>query len=232
MDMSLLKRLEKVQIISVIERAALFGGDIWQTIPGNTERQLLRIIQIQNDIKFDKVILRTHTLVNVDPRLPIFIRLSYRNLIFRLDPRQYKINGDKLICEYPYEARALEERNGDRYVLPFDAQISLSLKRVEKTVRELTYDMELRIIDVSTQGFGILISSHNRDYFRKGDHFWLKAIDQKVLRYHILGSVCYVAPKGYFLKKGDVRVGLSLQMPLAPDVFEYLKKKCLIVLSA
>lgn len=232
MDMALLKRLEKLQIISVIERAALFGGDIWQTIPGHTERQLLRIIHIQNDIKFDKVVLRTHTLVNVDPRHPIFIRLSYRNLIFRLDPRQYKISGDKLICDYPQEARALEERNGDRYVLPFDAQISLSLRRVEKTLRELTYDMELRIIDVSTQGFGILISSHNRDYFRKGDHFWLKAIDQTALRYHILGSVCYVAPKGYFLKKGDVRVGLSLQMPLAPDVFEYLKKKCLIVLSA
>ena len=96
----------------------------------------------------------------------------------------------------------------------------------------MTYDMELRIIDVSSKGFGILISSHNSDYFKKHDHFWLKSIDQKPLRHHILGSVCYVAPKGYYLKKGDVRVGLSLKMPLAPDVFDYLKKKCIVVLSA
>lgn len=232
MDMSLLKRLERVQIITAIEKAALFGGDIWQTIPGVPGRQLLRIVQIQNDIKIDKVILRANLPVSVDPRYPIFIRLNYRNVIFRLEPREFRVNGDKITCEYPAEARALEERNGDRYVLPFDAQISMSVRRVEKTIKEMTYDMELRIIDVSNKGFGILISSHNRDYFRKNDFFWLKSIDQKPLRHHILGSVCYVAPKGYYLKKGDVRVGLSLKMPLEKEVFEYLKKKCLIVLSA
>lgn len=233
MDMSLLKELEnRAQIITVIERAALFGGDIWQTAPGKDGRELLRIIQIQNDIKHDQVIFRTHAIAHVDPFRPIFIRLSYRNLIFRLEPREFRVMGDKIVCDYPNQARALEERNGDRYVLPFDADISLSVRRVEKTIREMTYDMELRIIDVSTKGFGILISGHNRDYFKKNDHFWLKSIDHKPLRHHILGSVCYVAPKGYYLKKGDVRVGLSLKMALAPDIFEYLKKKCIIVLSA
>ena len=163
---------------------------------------------------------------------PIFIRLNYRNIIFRLDPREYKIIGDKLICHYPPEARALEERIGDRYVLPFEADISLSIKRVERSLREMTYEMELRIIDVGPQGFGILISNHNREYFRKNDHFWLKAIDQKALSSHILGKVCYVAPKGYYLKKGDVRVGLALQRPLPHETFEYLKRKCQLVLSA
>lgn len=233
MDMSLLKQLNnRAQIISMIERAELFGGDIWQSTPGSLDRELLRIIQIQNDIKQDKVIIRAHTFMHMDPTRPIFIRLSYRNIIFRLEPKDYIMMGDKLICNYPHEARALEERHGDRYVLPFESEISLSVKRVEKTVREMTYDMELRIIDVGAKGFGILISGYNRDYFKKNDHFWLKAIDHNPLSSHILGCVCYVAPKGYYLNKGDVRVGLRLQMPLPQEVFEYLRRKCIVVLSA
>lgn len=234
MDMSNLKEIEsRVQIITVIEKAAMFGGDIWQSQPGKVGRHLAHIIQIVNELKSDRVILRTPTIVQVSPDEALYVRLNYRNLIFRLRPGEFKVNGDKISCIYPVEARALEERKGgDRYVLPFNSDISLSVKRMERTMREMTYEMELRIIDVSEKGFGILISGHNREYFRKNDHFWLKAVDQKPLRTPILGSVCYVAPKGYYLRRGDVRVGLSLSIPLVKETFEYLKKKCLIVLSA
>ena len=234
MDMSYLMQIEsKVQIITVIDKASLFGGDIWQSHHETNERFVSQIIQIHNEIKFDKVIFRTPSIVQVNPELPIFIRLNYRNLIFRLMPGEFKVSGDKISCHYPNEARALEERKGgDRYVLPFHSEMSLSLKRIERSMREMTYEMQLRIIDVSERGFGILISSANREYLRKNDHFWLKSIDQKHLRTPILGKVCYVAPKGYYLKRGDVRVGLSLSLPLAQDIFENLKKKCCIVLSA
>lgn len=233
MDMSNLKALDnRVQIITVIEKAALFGGDIWQNQPNQQGRHLSQIIQILVDIKTDLVVFRTPTVVEVDPNKPIYVRLSYRNLIFRLFPGEFKVNGDKITCHYPVEARALEERKGERYVLPFNSDLSLSLKRVERTIRETTYEMEIRIIDVSEKGFGILISGQNKDYFKKNDHFWLRSIDHKPLRHHILGTVCYVAPKGYYLKRGDVRVGLSLQMPLAQETFEKLKRKCLIVLGA
>lgn len=234
MDMSNLKSLEsRVQIITVIEKAAMFGGDIWQSKPGKVGRHIAHIIQIVTELRSDRVVLRMPSIVEVNPDEHLYIRLNYRNLIFRLRPGDFKVNGDKISCVYPDEARALEERKGgDRYVLPFNSDISLSVKRMERTMREMTYEMELRIIDVSEKGFGILISGANREYFKKNDHFWLKAVDHKVLRTPILGSVCYVAPKGYYLKRGDVRVGLSLSIPLAQETFEYLKKKCLIVMSA
>lgn len=49
-------------------------------------------------------------------------------------------------------------------------------------MRDTAYEMELRIIDVSERGFGILISSHNRDYLKIDDHFWLQSIDYSLLR--------------------------------------------------
>lgn len=235
MDMSQLRPLQsRVHIITIIEKASLFGGDIWQTTPGIGQgRQVTQIIEIQTDLRSDRVVLRTPSFLQVQPDLPIFVRLNYRNIIFRLEPGEFKVNGDKVSCRYPEEARALEERKGgDRYVLPFNADISLSLKRVERTLREMTYEMELRIIDVSERGFGILISSQNKDCLKKNDHLWLKSIDHEPLRTPILGSVCYVAPRGYYLKRGDVRVGVSLSMPIAREMLERLKKKCLMVLTA
>jgi hypothetical protein len=235
MDMSNLKQLEsRVQIITLIEKAELFGGDMWQSSSTSKNgRHISQIIQISNELKSDRVILRTPSIVQVNPDQPIYIRLNYRNIIFRLKPGDFKVSGDKISCRYPTEARALEERaGGTRYVLPFNADISLSLKRMERTMREMTYEMELRIIDVSRRGFGILISGHNREYLKKNDHFWLYAVDQKQLRTPILGSVCYVAPKGYYLKRGDVRVGLSLSIPLSRETLEHLKKQCMVSLAA
>ena len=96
----------------------------------------------------------------------------------------------------------------------------------------MTPQIEVRNIDVSENGIGILISGANREFFRPYDHFWIKAIDNKLLTREIFGTVLYVAPKGYFLKKTDVRVGLSLSTPLSWDTFYDLKKRCKIVLSA
>lgn len=224
----------RAHIISVIEKASLFGGDLWQSEAGSVKgRHLSQIIQIQNDLKSDKVFFRLPSIIQISPDQTLFVRLNYRNIIFRLFPGQFKVHGDKISCLYPQEARALEERKGgDRFVLPFSSDISLSLKRIERTMREVTYEMELRIIDVSEKGFGILISGANRDYLKKNDHFWLRAVDHRSLRSPILGSVKYVAPKGYYLKRGDVRVGLALSAPLAKETLDLLKKKSIIVLSA
>jgi hypothetical protein len=232
MDFSKLEPLEKqIHILSAIEKGAAFGGDIWQTGVTNV-REVFQIVQIQVDSIHDKIILRTNSLSFVEQNYPIFIRLRYRNIIFRLDPVEFRVIDDKLICNIPQDVKALATRTNERYVLPVELDISLSIKRFGRTVKELTPELEVRIIDVSENGIGILISGANREFFRPYDHFWIKAIDHKALNREIFGTVLYVAPKGYFLKKSDVRVGLSLSTPLSWDTFYSLKKKCRIILSA
>jgi hypothetical protein len=232
MDQDKFKHITKrIQIISAIEKASDFGGDIWQTAPDG--RRILHILQLHIDIKSDKVVIKAYGIRDLDPKSPIFIRLSYRNIIFKLEPRKFKILGlEKLIFDYPEEMRALETRKGERYVLPFDSQISLSITKAARSISENVPDLEVRIVDVSESGFGILISAANKEYLKKGDHFWIKTVDQRPLKKEISGIVTYVAPKGYYLKRGDVRVGLCLDTPLARDVFEQLKSKCHQILSA
>lgn len=230
MDISDLKEIQNsFQIISLIGKGSPFGGEFWQSPKLTSEREMARIVQIYVDERFEKVIFRFSGLIEVDRFQPIYIRLSYRNLIFRLMPDEYKVRGDKLICNYPKIARALEERRGERYILPIDEGASLSLKRVERSVREMTYDLELRILDVSKSGLGILISGQNSDYLRAHDLIWLRSVEQKVLDNPILGTVCYVSRHGYFLKRGDMRVGISLNMPLKEENFSRLIKKSILI---
>ena len=231
MDVPCLKELEsRLEIIAAIEKGGPFGGEVWQSRIGPQERIISRVSQIYSERNLERVVLRTPCTSKMDVTKPLFVRLNYRNLIFRILPGEFKVLDDKISCFFPREARALEERKGgDRYVLPLKADLSLSLKRLERTMREVNHEIELRILDVSTRGFGVSLSASNRDFFKKSDRFWLSSIDQKILRTPVLGSVCYVAPKG---SHGDTRLGLSLSLPIDPDIFESLKRKCLSVLTA
>ena len=232
MDFSKLEQLDKhIHIISALEKAASFGGHIWQTGTSGG-REVFQIVQMQVDSLQGKIILRTNSLTMVEPDYQIFVRLRYRNIIFKLDPNEYKVIDDKIHCPIPLDVKALAKRPNDRYVLPVEQNVSLSVKRLGRAIREISPVLEVRIIDVSETGIGILISGANREFFKPYDHFWVKAIDNKPLTKEIFGTVLYVSPKGYYLKKSDVRIGLSLKTPLSWDTLADLKKKCKVVLTA
>jgi hypothetical protein len=231
MDLAKLKPLDsRVQVVTVIQKAAPFGGRIWQNLAGGA-RKIYHLANMQADMRSDDITFKLVYIEELDPKLPIFVNLFYRNIIFRLDPTGYHVTGDKLVCEYPKELRALDPRNGDRYVLPFHSEISLSITRLEQKGRK-SVDLEVKIIDVSEKGFGIIISGKNRDFLKVDERFIITAIDNRGLKREIPGYVTYASPKGYFQKKGDMRVGLSLDIPLPGEMFEYLKKKCKIILTA
>lgn len=232
MDFSKLESLEKhIHIISAIEKGAYFGGDIWQTGASGL-REVFQVVKIQLSSNQEKLILKTDSLTLVNQNYPIFVRLRYRNIIFRLSAQEFTVVGDEITCYIPTEVKALAKRSTDRYVLPSNLDISLSIKRYGRTLTEKLPELEVRIIDVSESGIGILISGANRDFLKAYDHFLIKAIDHKRLSRDIFGTVLYVAPKGYYLRKSDVRVGLSLSTPLNWEVFDQLKKKSSKILSA
>lgn len=232
MDFSKLEQLQKhLNILSALEKGAPFGGEIWQTSDGI--REIFHIVHMQVEPLTDRIVIRSNSLTEVKQDYPIFVRLHYRNLIFKLDPHEFKVATEgKVYCGIPGEARALAMRTTERYVLPYELDISLSIKRFGRTEKDFSPELEVRIIDVSESGLGIMISGANREYLRPYDHFWIKAVDQKPLYREIFGTALYVSPKGYYLRRQDVRVGLSLSSPLYWETFEGLKKRAKMVLTA
>lgn len=232
MDFSKLEAIEKfTEIVAAIERGASHGGDLWQ-MDLTGERMIFQITELKVDILHNQLSFKTNSHLFVNAKLPFFIRLRYRNMIFRVSPEDCEVDEDQLICKIPHEARALASRTTDRYVLPVDSDISLSLKRFSRNVRDNGPLLEVRMIDVSESGIGILLSGGNRNFLQTYDHFWIKAINHQRLSYDILGTVLYVAPKSLRVKRSDVRLGLSLASPLSWEVYQGLKRQCRLVLSA
>lgn len=233
-DLATLKDISSTdEILDLLKSAILFGGNLWQSHEDIYSRTVAQIHKISLDHHTKNIILKIPLGIKINPALPIYVKLNYRNSIFRLMPSEYELNKDLLICLYPKHMRALDKRlGGDRYVLPFHADLSLSLKRTERIPTEITHELECRISDVSKKGFGILISGYNRFQFGQHDYFWLRAVDQRALKTPILGSVCYVSSTGHGLKHTSVRLGLSLSIPVEEDIFENLKKKSTLILSA
>lgn len=229
MDASQLKSLGRLEIITTLEKGAPYGGEIWQG--GIKDRTVLQLSEIHLHHETGRILFKTSGFGTINSNLPVYVRLAYRNLIFALAPNEFKASGENLVCAYPIVAKALEERKNDRYLLPQSSLISLSLKKVEKTIKETVFDLEVRIVDVSEFGFGLLISHANRDYLGKFDHCWIKAIDQRPLYSELFGSVKYISPKGFYLKRGDIRVGLSLDKPIARDVFDNLRRRSSLTLT-
>lgn len=232
MDMAKLIPFESSLAIQIaIEKGSFYGGEIWQT--NQMLRSHLEISQVHCDDKLGKIVIKTFNLLEINEVQPLFVRLCYRNILFKLDPKDYRVQGDKIICQYPKEGLGLAERKGgERYLLPFDSDISLSLRRTERIFRETIMDLEVRIVDISEKGAGIILSNGNRKLLRAMDRFWIKSINHIPLEFHIFGRVCYVAPKGYYLKRGDVRLGLCFESPIEHTILELLKKRSELVLTA
>ena len=230
MDSSLMKPVtSSVEILTIFKRGSPYGCQIFQTdhqmYPGPIECSI-EIIHDSNCF-----IIRSKDFSLIDNRHDLYVRLHYRKISFRLKPSEFMIQDEGIFCKYPKELIGLMERHdGDRYLIPNHSDISLSLKRVEKSLRETTYPMELRILDVSQKGFGIYISSKNSDYLKQNDVFWLTSVDQTLLRRPIYGHVSYVTQCGR--TKGNVRVGLCLSSPLWIETFDYLKRRSQMILCA
>lgn len=214
------------EIPSIIEKAALFGGKIAQ--PSSTQNPSTNILRLDIDssgfllIKFPEDIV-------FERNRPVAIRLNYRNMTFSLSSQDYSIEGQTLIGQIPKEARALQIRDTDRYVFPFDTNVQAFIHRVEKRAGSL--DTTIKLIDVSEKGLGILLSDVEEDTLIAHDHIWLHSINGIKLEQPIFGRVIYSIVRK-FRDSSDLKCGISLEQPIPEEIFSELKAKCLLVLKA
>jgi len=221
----------KTSILEAILSGAQYGGDLWQTLE-NGQRVLMTILKIEVSPDGERL-----SFWSLDTNLlkrdrPLYVKFNYRNIIFRLNINDYKLINDQIYCPIPKQAMALDKRRHDRYLIPSSSHLSISLRRTERSWRETIHDLEVRVADVSESGFGIYLSTGNRTFLDQFDSFLLKAIDQRPLPHFIHGKVSYAVPKVKDHRKGDLRIGLALDTSIAEEIFEKLKKKSKMILSA
>ena len=232
MRMDSLRYLNPSTFIDLFLTASLYGGCLWQTQEMN-QKNVNEIVSVFMSKVDNTLTIHCKNNLEIHHDHALFVKLHYRSLLFRLKAGDYKIEGPFLICRMPEKMMGLERRpGGDRFLMPSLLDISVSLKKMERYFGEMTFELELRVIDVSEQGLGVTVTTFNKHIFKHHDRFNIFSIDNKSLKRPINGVICYMNSKGHGLKRGDVRLGLKLNSPLDSDTFTYLKKKGLRILYA
>lgn len=225
MYLTQMQNLENDEIITVIDKAALFGGLIYQQGTFQLETCSIRKIEIL-DGKLHMEIMGASKL---DGAHPLCINFAYRNFTFRVPALQFSIEGSTIICHIPLEAKAISTRpGGERHVLPFDSNVTALLHRIEK--RDSNTSSLVKIVDVSKWGMGAYFLGSDIDVIQY-DHLWIKEINQVKLASPIFTRAEYINARKY---KDDVtvlKVGLSIEK-LPEEIYLDLIKNCHLILSA
>lgn len=226
MYLSQLQVIEGEEIVPVIHKAALFGGIIFQQ--GSLVMQTCSIHRIE--INDQEVVMRIKGEHALDGPHALCINMAFRNLTFRIQPGQFELYEDKIVCQVPTEAKAIPSRpGGERHILPFDAHATATLHRIEK--RDNLCSFHMKIVDVSKWGLGAYLIGNPEGAILQYDHVWVKEVNGRKLETPFFCRIEYVNERRY--KDTTVsRVGLSTDKQLQEEIYQELSKLCRLVLSA
>lgn len=204
---------QKDEIFQLMKQAPITAiGEIWQTLP--FKREVFQINKLE--VLSDALIFKTRLPFDFDPNFPIFIKINYRNLIFKLSPGEYRVNHNQLSCSYPKEAKALESRAKPRTKLPKKNTLTVTLRTLSN---ESVLDLKVHLEDVSEIGICIRTSSLNGEFFRKNTFFKMIQVCHENQMEEAVFNVRHIF---YRADKSTACIGLSADQKLSDRFFEII----------
>lgn len=188
-------------------------GVIWQTLP--YKREIYTILKI--DVQKNALIFQTTLDFDLDLNFPVFIKINFKNLIFKINANEYQSIKNQLVCTFPKEARAIESRLYNRTHLPPFSNLSLSLRAVST---QTALDIKVELLDISDIGLGIRVSSLNLDYFRRNKIFKIIEVCGRPHMENAMFEVRHISLKE---KKNYIGIGLLGDTGLSDDFFNMLR---------
>ncbi len=183
-------------------------GEIWQTIP--SKRDIYKIKKL--DVLKDSFIFQTTVSFDFEIGYPVFIKINHRNLIFKLNPEDYRTHHNQLICNFPKEAKAIESRRFERTKMPDLSNIVLTLR---PTSEKSAIDIDVRLLDISLMGIGAEVPSLNKDFFQRTTEFKIAKILGKEVKEQATFTVRHI------LEREDrhyIKIGFASDMMISQQL--------------
>jgi hypothetical protein len=203
----------KEEISSLANKAPVVKkGEIWQS---HDERVVYPITDVQ--VVDEGLIFRTNVAFKLRHEWPIYIRINFRNLIFKLRAHEYIVVENAFICQFPKEAKALEVRKVARTVFPTRPGINLTLRSLS---HEMAIDIVVYLENINEKGLGIVTGVSYADHFTRNSHFQIISIAHKVhVEYSIL-TVRHVS-----IKKDKLAVGFAADRPFSDGLYRIIREQ-------
>ncbi len=190
-------------------------GQIWQTLPHKRE-----VYQITNlEVLTHAMIFHTTVPFDLETDFPIYVQLNFKNLIFKLSPKEFRTHRNQMSCIFPKQAQALEERALVRTKLPKKTSLHLTLRTLSTGS---ALDIKVSIENISESGLGIKVSRLNEEYFKRNSFFKIVQICGRNLLEETTLTVRHISAKEH---KSFIGVGLSGSLPFSDTLFAILREE-------
>ncbi len=159
----------------------------------------------------------------VDPELPLYIKLDYRTTVFKVE--DYKVVRNSIHFPFPAEIKTLELRGlpRHRFSHSLDKYIGIKSSIPAQIQRDATSELNMRVIDISAFGVGLLVSEQNRSFLKYNRLIWLTRLQDDYLHEPILGEVVYINTevdmKYQHKRQKDLKVGVKLSHMFPDDAY-------------
>lgn len=200
------------EFFQMVTKAPLIEiGEIWQSLPH--KREVYRISHLE--LLRDFMIFQAKLPFDFDPNFPLFIKINYRELVFKVTPEEFRAHGNQMSCSYPVEAKAAEGRKLERTMLPKKSNLNITLRSAGR-------DFKVSLENISESGIGIRTSMANMEFFQRSYIFVIAKLCGQPIQETAVLSVRHTS-----LKTSDdfISVGLAADVTLSDHFFDVIREQ-------
>ena len=210
------------EILRILQKASnLQENFLWQTHA--VGRSIIPMAHLEIDfVAREVVVFFDPERFKIDAEIPLYVKLDYRTSVFKITEFRQTLNS--VHFAFPDEVKTLELRGKPRHMfLPNEDKV-VSVKPSLSGKKESSTELNVRALDVSSEGLGLLVSEHNRSFLKNNRILWLTKLGDLSIEYPLLAEVVYinneVEPKYQTRKQRDLKVGLKLSGPLPVELYQ------------
>lgn len=211
---------EYKEILRILQKATSQQDNLaWQS--HTSSKNIVPIHHFEIDfVSREIVISYDHQNFKLNSSLPLYVKLDYRTSVFKIP--EYRVKQNTIHFSFPLEIKTEELRFNPRVTFTPEVEKYISIRPAMSSVkRESTSELNVRVIDVSPVGLGLLISESNRLFVKSNRILWITKLNEVELATPILAEVIYINsefdPKYSKRKQKDFKVGLKLSSPIQDE---------------
>lgn len=208
------------EILRILQKASsLQDNFLWQTHA--LGKSIIPIHHFEIDfVTREVVVYFDDSRFGVEKDLTLYVKLDYRTSVFKVT--EFRKGKNSVHFTFPKEVKTLQLRSTPRHQFPPGSEHRVSL-RPSQGGREQGHELHVRVMDVSPQGLGIIVSEQNRNFLKNNRILWVTQLGTHTLLYPVLAEIAYIStdldPKFLNRKQKELKVGLKLSGVIPEDVY-------------
>ena len=208
---------ESREILRILQKSTVLQENIfWQPLfQGKT---IVPIQFMEIDFISREVVLNFNSeSYIINNHRPIYVKLEYRGSVFKVTDYKKKLNS--LSFALPEHVKTQELRGCPRHSFKAEQEKFVTLKSsLKDSTSELGGKLNVRAMDISEYGLGLVITEQNRNFLKNNRILWITGLQDTQLSSPIPAEVMYlnseVDSKFQIKKQKTLKVGLKV-----PDSF-------------